>query len=100
MTDSDKRQKREDAQRNGRSEVWLRFDLKPTVKAPEVKVYRGQAITFSSNVFSSITSDLLGPDHRFCYHCVRLVKTDRMIPNLTLKGQGQSGSYCIKLYSE
>ena len=45
---------------------------------------------FWHKCFSSITSDLLGIEHRFCYHCVPLVETNYMIPNLTLKSQGQS----------
>ena len=45
---------------------------------------------FLAQMFYSITSDLLGLEHRFCHHCVHLVETYQMIPNLTLKSQDQS----------
>ena len=68
----------------------LRFDLRSTVYAPEVKVYRGQPPIFSTNVFFCNNFELLSPEQRFCHHCVPLVKVDQMIPNLSLKGHVQS----------
>ena len=89
MIDSDKRQKGEDAQRNGQCQVMFRFDLRLTGKATEVKVYRGQAPIFSTNIF---IKELLayGAQNIYFATIVFLVETDRMIPNLTLKSKGQS----------
>ena len=75
-----------------------RKDLKSTAKAPEVTFYQDQA-TILNPVF--ITSDLLVTEQQFCHHCVHLVKSGRMKPKMTLKGQvqnftqGQSGSWYI-----
>ena len=65
----------------------LRFDFRSTLKASEVKVHQSQAAIFGT-IFS-LSSDLLGLSNEG-HHCVFLVETDRIIPNLTLKSQGQS----------